>query len=226
MQLTSPLSPRRKVRAYFESRRLLGAMARFVSCTFGSIAPMMALLMVPVAASIAYSVEQGSWYYFQRSMQNAADSAALAAASNNKSESIGGTPAYKVEAQAAARSAGFVDGTDNVTVDAAPIACPTGTVAGSTCYAATIQTVLPLTFSSVVGYLGSEALGGGRGQRVYARAIATTSGGGGTTDICVLALSSVGTSFNSNGGPKPDMAGCSIMSIGSMTCIGHNLGAT
>jgi len=201
-------------------------MGRFVRCTVGAIAPMMALLMVPIAGSIAYAVEQGSWIYFQRSMQNAADIAALAAASNNKSESIGGLPSYELEARAAARNSGYVDGTDNTTVDAAPIACPAGTAAGSTCYAATIQTVLPLTFSSVLGYLGSEALGSGRGQRVYARAIATTSGGGGTADICVLALSSVGTTFNSNGGPKPDMSGCSIMSNGSMICNGHNLGAT
>lgn len=187
---------------------------------------MMALLMIPIAGSIAYAVEQGSWIYFQRSMQNAADVAALAAASNNNSESIGGLPSYEVEARAAARNSGYVDGTDNTTVDATPIDCPAGTTAGATCYAATIETVLPLTFSSVLGYLGSEALGSGRGQRVVARAIATTAGGGGTADICVLALSSAGTSFNSNGGPKPDMAGCSIMSNGNMTCNGHNLGAT
>jgi hypothetical protein len=226
MHATTPVTATHRGPLFAWASRFLGRVAGFLRCTIGSIAPMTALLMVPIAGSIAYSVEQGTWYYFQRSMQNAADSAAIAAASNNKSESIGGTPAYKVEAWAAARKAGFVDGTDNTTVDAAPIACPAGTASGSTCYAATIETILPLTFSSVVGFIGSDALGSGRGQRVLARAIATTAGGGGTTDICVLALSSVGTTFNSNGGPKPDMAGCSIMSNGSMTCNGHNLGAT
>ena len=56
------------------------ALLVLVACDAAAIAPLMALTMVPVAGVTAIGVEQGEWYYFQRSMQNAADAAVIAAA--------------------------------------------------------------------------------------------------------------------------------------------------
>lgn len=183
---------------------------------------MMAMLLIPISGGIALSVELGGWYYVQRSMQNAADSAALAAAINNST--TGST--YLNEARAAAKPYGFVDGEDDVTVNAAVVTCPAGTPAGSTCYEATITSVFPISFSNVLGFTGSQALGSGRGQLISARAVATAAGAGNTTtDICVMALANTGVAFLSNGGPRPDLTGCSIYSNSSMECNGHDLDA-
>ena len=184
-----------------------------------AISPMFALLLIPISGSIAYAVELGGAQYVQRSAQNAADAAAIAAASN--SSSTGTT--YLMEARAAAKPYGYIDGQGNVTVNSAPVACPTGAPTGSTCYEAVITTTFPLTFSRIIGFLGT---GGTGNQLINARAVATSAGGGGSTDICVMALSSTGVSFQSNGGPKPNLSGCSIFSNGSMECAGHNLGAS
>lgn len=196
---------------------------RLLRCDGAAISPMFALLLVPLAGSIAFAVELGGFHYVQRSMQNAADAAALAAASNN---SATGTT-YLMEARAAARPYGYVNGTDNATVTAAKLAsCPTGAPAGSTCYEAVITSVFPLAFSRLIGFDGDTVLGSGRGQLIGARAVATTKGGGGTIENCITALSSVGTPFQSNGGPKPNLSGCAIFSNGNMECSGHNLGAS
>lgn len=198
---------------------------RLLRCDGAAISPMFALLLIPISGSIAFSVELGSWYYVQRSAQNAADSAAIAAASNNNQTGAGST--FLAEARAAARPYGYVDGQNNATVNSAVTTCPTGTAAGSTCYEAVVTTVFPVSFSGVLGFTGSQALGSGRGQLISARAVATAAGGGITNkDICVLSLSNVGVTFQSNGGPKPDMSGCAIMSNGGMTCNGHDLGAS
>jgi Flp pilus assembly protein TadG len=199
------------------------ACRRFLSNDRAAISPMMAVMLIPISGSIAYAVELGAWQYTQRSAQNAADAAAIAAASNNNQTGTGST--YLAEARAAAKPYGFINGQGNVTVTSAPVTCPVGAT-GSVCYEAVINTVLPLTFSSVLGFTGTQVLGSGRGQLINARAVATASGGGGTKEVCVLSLSSVGVTFQSNGGPKPDMAGCTIASNGGMTCNGHNLGAT
>lgn len=193
--------------------------ARLLHGDGAAISPMFALLLVPIAGSIAYAVELGGMQYVQRSAQNAADAAALAAASNNSD--VGTT--FLMEARAAARPYGYVDGSGDVTVDAAVTPCPVGTIGAPTCYEAVITTSFPLTFSRVIGFLGSDGSGS---QAVAARAVATSAGGGGTwEDVCVMALSSTGTALLSNGGPRPDMAGCTLFSNSDMTCNGHDLGA-
>ncbi|HEY0957660.1 MAG TPA: pilus assembly protein TadG-related protein [Novosphingobium sp.] len=199
------------------------AFSRLVGSERAAISPLTALMLIPLAGSIAFAAELGGWYYVQRSMQNAADTAALAAASNNNQSGIGTSP--QTEARAAARPFGYIDGQNNVTVTAGTTTCPTGTATGSTCYEAIISSVFPVSFSGVLGFMGTEALGSGRGQRVTARAVATAAGGGGSEDVCVWTLSSATNSFTSNGGPRPDMAGCTLLSNGGMTCNGHDLGA-
>ena len=44
-------------------------------------------------------------------------------------------------------------------------------------------------------------------------------------EYCILALGDTGIAFGTNGAPKADLTGCSIMSNAGATCNGHNLGA-
>jgi Flp pilus assembly protein TadG len=45
----------------------------------GSVVPILALLSIPVIAALGLAAEAGGWFVIDRAMQNAADSAALAA---------------------------------------------------------------------------------------------------------------------------------------------------
>lgn len=192
-------------------------------CRRAAISPLTALMLIPISGAMAYSIELGGWYYTQRSMQNAADSAAIAAATVS---STGANTTPLMEARAAAKQFGFVDGVKNTTVTAATTTCPAGVAAGATCYKATVSTVFPLLFSRVIGLNGDTALGTARGQLIQSAAIATTSGPGTALKTpCVTARSTSTTAFVSNGGPKPDMSGCTLLSYGGMTCNGHDLGA-
>ncbi|MDH7637320.1 pilus assembly protein TadG-related protein [Sphingomonas oryzagri] len=184
-----------------------------------AISPIMAIMLLPLSGAIAIAVEQGQWYYFLRSMQNAADAAAISAAINNT------TGGYKAEAAATAAKFGYVNGTNHASVQTAVVTCPAGAPTGSTCYQASLSTVVPISLSALVGFKGNATYGSGYGQTIPVAAIAATSSAVGHS-YCVWSLSTATTSFRSNGGPKPDLNGCSIMSNGDSTCTGHNLGAT
>ena len=200
---------------------LVTFLRRLWRCDVGAIGPLTALLLIPIAGSIAIAVEQGEWYYFQRSMQSAADAAAIAAATNNNSSGTGS--GYVAEAAATARAFGYVDGVNNASVTTTIVACPAGVTAGAVCYQTAISTIVPVGLSALVGFRGNAVYGSGRGQAIPVAAIATSTNIG--HDYCLWSLSTGSTSFQSNGGPKPDLQGCSIMSNGSSTCNGHNLGA-
>jgi Flp pilus assembly protein TadG len=218
-QSTSNPSPRWRHTAVFVA--LLRLLRAFLASRHAAVAPLTALLLIPISGAIAFSIELGGWQYMQRAAQNAADSAAIAAATVNNAGATGTTSL--LEAQAAAAKNGFVNGAGNTTVTATKLAaCPTGTSAGSTCYQATVTTTFPLLFSKVIGYKGDGGLG--VAQTILANAIATTAGGGLQQQVCVLALGP-NNSFTSNGGPKPEMSGCVIASNGNMSCNGHDLGA-
>ena len=193
------------------ARPVTQAMIRMLRCSNGAIGPMAALMMIPVAGSIAYAVELGGWNYMQRSAQNAADSAALAAASVNSGAATTGSTSQN-EARATAKKFGFTDGVSNTSVSAATVACPTGVAAGAVCYQASINTVFPTLFSGVIGNTGGQALS--------AIAIATTSGGGGSTtqNVCMRAV----TSLTTSGTPNANLSGCVVLSGGGMTCNGSN----
>jgi Flp pilus assembly protein TadG len=80
--------------------RLMRFVRRFLHQQLAAVAPMMALMLIPIVGGVAYAVELGSWQYMQRAAQNAADSAALAAATV---DSDTGTTS-QIEALAAARA--------------------------------------------------------------------------------------------------------------------------
>lgn len=173
-----------------------------------AISPMFALLLIPISASIAYAVEVGGWHYIQRAAQNAADSAAIAAASNN----VSAGNAYLLEARAAANKLGFQN-TGTTSVNVASVTCPAGST-GTTCYQATISTTFPRLFSRMVGFTGPSST-------ISAAAIATAAGGGTATNTCIWTFYNLQT----NGTPDADLSGCVAMSNGGMTCTGNGIHA-
>src|SRR5919107_4509602 len=79
----------------------------FVNNRSGSVATMTALAMPALIGVAGLGAEVSYWYLVQRSMQNAADSAVIAAATN-------GSANYASEAKAAAARYGYVDGVNKV----------------------------------------------------------------------------------------------------------------
>src|SRR5258705_5353753 len=150
-----------------------------------------------------------------RGMKNAADAAALAAATN-------GGANYDVEAKAVAAQYGFVDGANTITVAASNTAtCPGG---GNTCYGVTISGAVPLLVSQVVGYLGDTTLNGGAAKQLISVAIAKPTVQ--PQDLCMLALAGSGAAhgIRTNRSPVANMHGCDIMSNTAAQCNGSNLG--
>jgi hypothetical protein len=182
----------------------------------GTVSIIMGLLIVPLVGALGIAFEVSNWYMTERGMQNAADSAALAAATN-------GGANYDVEAKAVAAQYGFVDGANNITVAASNTAtCPGG---GNTCYGVTISGKVPLLVSQVVGYLGDTTLNGGAAKQLNSVAIAKPTVQ--PQDLCMLALAGSGApqAIRTNGSPVANMNGCNIMSNTAAKCDGSNLGA-
>ena len=180
----------------------------------GNIAVMMAFLLPILAGGLGLGFEASNWYLQTRAMQNAADSAAMAAAAN-------GSSSYDIEAKAIAAQYGFVDGASNVKVAASNAAtCPAG---GNTCYSVTISSVTPLYLSQVIGYQGDTVVNGANQKLLTSAAIAQQTII--KQPICLLALSQSGSSLRTNGAPNSNFTGCSVMSNSTATCNGSNLNA-
>ena len=182
----------------------------------GAVAVIMGLLLPVLVGGLGLGFEVSSWYFTTRDMLNAADSAAVAAASNAGSN-------YDVEAKAVAARYGFVNGTSNVTVTASNTTpCPAG-VTATTCYSVTITKPVPLYLSRVVGYTGDTVVNGVREKLLTSTSIAEQAPM--LQPLCLLALSQTGTALLTNGAPKSNFSGCSIMSNSNATCNGSNLNA-
>jgi Flp pilus assembly protein TadG len=123
----------------------------------GAIVLVLGILAIVVVAIVGLGIDVVSWYRTDRAMQNAADSAAIAAARN-------GTSSYSSEATAVAAQYGFVDGVNGVSVT--PLnnqTCPNGQ---TDCYLVTVaMATAPQYFSQVAGFpapaLSSAAMAGG-----------------------------------------------------------------
>ena len=175
----------------------------------GAVSVVMGVLMIPLIGALGIGFEVSNWYMTTRGMQNAADAAAIAAATNGGSN-------YDLEAKAVAAQYGFVDGTKTVKVVVSnAAACPAG---GNTCYSVTISGVLPLYMSQVIGFHGDAILNGAAAKQLASSAIASYT----PMSFCLLALGPQG--IRSNGAPKANM-GCNTMSNSGSTCNGGNLGA-
>jgi len=197
-------------------QRLRSALSAFRRDRRGNVAVLSALMLPVLLGSFGLGTEVATWYGNQRALQNAADSAALAAATN-------ASASYATEARAVAARYGYVNGVGGVAITALNgQPCPSG---GNTCYSVTITRTLPLMFSPLVGYQGDTAVGGSRAKRISATAVATL--GNAPRPYCLVALGSGGvqTALLSNGAPFANLAGCNVMSNTNARCNGHDLGA-
>jgi hypothetical protein len=175
----------------------------------GAVSVVMGVLMIPLIGALGIGFEVSNWYLSARGMQNAADAAALTAATTGGSN-------YAVEAKAVAAQYGFVNGSNNISVAVSnAAACPAG---GNNCYSVTISGLVPLYLSQIVGYRGDATLNGAAAKQLGSSAIASYS----PMSFCLLALGPQG--IRSNGAPKSSMA-CNTMSNTGSTCNGGDLGA-
>ncbi|HEX3114667.1 MAG TPA: pilus assembly protein TadG-related protein, partial [Bradyrhizobium sp.] len=141
----------------------------------GAVSVLMGLLIVPLVGFLALGVEVSNWYMITRGMQNAADTAALAAATN-------GGANYDVEAKAVAAQYGYVDGVNTISIAVSNTApCPSG---GNNCYSVTISGFVPLYLSQVVGFKGNPNNDGKLEKQLSSVAVA--KGGLQDTNLCML----------------------------------------
>src|SRR5438552_18669464 len=104
-------------------KRLLSWLRAFAAERCGNVAIVTALSLPVVLGAFGVGAEAASWMAGQRAMQNAADAAAIAAATNASGD-------YDVEARAVAARYGFQNGVGGVTVSASNAApCPAGATA-------------------------------------------------------------------------------------------------
>ncbi|OLE34749.1 MAG: hypothetical protein AUG47_00395 [Alphaproteobacteria bacterium 13_1_20CM_3_64_12] len=182
----------------------------------GAISVIMGVLMIPLVGALAIGFEVSNWYMTTRDMQNAADAAAVAAATNAKSN-------YDIEAKAVAARYGFVDGANSITVAASnTAACPGGT---NTCYSVTITGFVPLLMSQIVGFQGDAIVNGTREKRLSSVAVAKAATQ--PEELCMVALAGSGAAqgIRTNGAPVANMNGCNVMSNTNAQCNGSDLGA-
>src|SRR5690348_4986336 len=155
-----------------------------------------AMTMPALIGAMGLAAEVSYWRLHQRSMQNAADAAAIAAASSNGSN-------YAAVGKGIATQYGFQDGTGQVAVSVTNPATATGCT--SNCYSVTITDKVPLYLSQVVGYQGSTTANNQRMSTLTAGAVATVTS---AYSYCILALASSGKrGITSDGAPSTNLNG-------------------
>ena len=184
----------------------------------GNVFVAVGLALPLLMGAFGLGAEVAYWRVLQRGMQDAANSAAVAAAANN-----GAT--YAGEAKSVTSQYGFADGLNQVTVAVTSPATAPGCT--QNCYVVTISKKVPLSLSQVIGYNGDTTVNGQKGVTIAATAVATTSGAG-NTQYCILALATSGNAqaLTTNGAPFANLFGCNVMSNTNATCNGHDLNAT
>jgi len=204
-------------RYYWTGPRVLHALLRLRSDQSGTVAVMMALLFPILIAVMGLGMEVTNWYMRTRGMQNAADAAVIAAATN-------GTANYNTEAAAVAASYGLVNGVDNVTVTATDAAaCPADPDVTPPCYKVTITKLVSLALTAVIGYKGNVVVDGVQEQQLSSSATATKTII--QQPICLLGLDTAGQAITSDGAPNADFTGCTVMSNSQSQCNGSDLKA-
>src|SRR5579863_4136885 len=214
-------------------RGLLERLTRYWRDQRGAISPMLVMALVPMIGALAMGMEASNWWLTQRSIQNAADSAVIAAANagsvNGVQGDAGGTSCsvaedWCYEAQSVASAMGFTNGSSNVTVSATPSnACPSPLTA-TDCFKVVITKEVPVRLLSVIGFTGDTAIGSQRYQTVQASAMAYAGSGNTSQNFCIGALGSlVNKDLTINGGPNSALPGCAIASNGGTTCNGGSI---
>lgn len=193
---------------------------RYIRDRRGNMAAMFALAIIPLTGVLGVATETSSWYLVQRAAQNAADSAAIAAATNANTALAGSLPSYQVEANNVATNFGFTNGVSNTTVtvtntdNTVPASC------ANACYRVNITRDLPLYLTRIVGYNGTTTVNGARGIRVSAYAVVLPPGS--ATGYCMVGLGTSGDAITLSGGNGTDLTGCNMASNAGLKCNGTN----
>lgn len=206
-------------------RRMFRALGWMVRDRRGAVSPMLTLMLIPMVGALGMGTEASSWFFMRRAMQNAADSAAIAASTNGCASTIAscvtaGGAYYDAEAYSVAAQAGFQNGVNDTTVVATnTAACPTG--GATNCYSVTISRRMPIYLIRLVGVNGDTTTtsGGIRAQTVRAMAVASPRGV--PSGYCLIGLGT-GDAIRINGGPNVDLSGCNMFSNGNLVCNGSN----
>jgi Flp pilus assembly protein TadG len=199
--------------------RLTSSLHNLVVGRRGAVSPMMALSLIPIIGALAMAGELGNWYLLKRNLQNAADSAAIAAAETNTTTRCTTAGDYCYEARAVSSRYGFTNASSNVTVDPQYQTCPSPSTL-TNCYKVTITKKVPLYLTPLVGFIGDTTISGAHAQTVSAYAIA--SGKGLKSGYCMVGLGASGDSITLSGGNGTDLTGCNMASNGNMKCNGTN----
>jgi Flp pilus assembly protein TadG len=184
------------LRRYFHDRR-------------GSIATITVLLIVPLTAILGLATESGTWYLIQRSEQNAADSAVLAAAQNGIINTSGTT--YINEGKQVALNFGYAAS------EVTPVngqTCP-APYSGSGCYKVTISRSVQVNLPRLVGYRGTNGSGS---QTVIATAMAASIDY--PVSTCITSLGTGSIVYRIDGGNNLALHGCSVAVAGDAKCAG------
>ena len=217
--------PKKLSRPRFHVPKFVSALRKLHADQRGTIAVMMGILLPVMVGMLGIGFEIGNWYLRTRAMQNAADAAAIAAATNASAAST--SPTYQAEADSVAANYNFVNGSNNVTVtsDASNSYCPTGITfvppSNDLCYKVTITGLVPLYLSEVVGFTGDATVNGARAKTLRSTAIAYAPDL--NQPVCLLGLDRTGTAVGTNGSPNANFTGCTVMSNSDATCNGSNL---
>ena len=204
--------------------RIIRGLMRLLGDRRAAVSPMLALMLIPMVGAMGMATEASSWWFTQRAAQNAADSAALAAAINACDPSAScyttsKSASYDQEAKAVAANFNFTNGTNNTTVTTANnVTCPSPST-NTNCYQVTITKLVPINLTSLVGFNGDTTISGAPAQTVKATAIASPLGSGRT--YCLLSLAAAGgTGISTSGNPNSNPTGCYMFSNGDTNCTG------
>ena len=200
---------------------------KYLSDRRAAVTPMMVFLLIPLCGLMALAGEVTFWTMTQRALQNAADSAALAAAANNDftntdTDSGGATRfRYQTEALSVAKAYGLTSGTANVTVTAtreAPCINPSTEPA---CYRVRIRRDVPLYLAGMVGYGGDVTNSGRISKIVMSEAVAKAPSS--SLNACIIGLGGSGTSIDI-AGSATGFDTCDLVSNSEVKCSSVNVG--
>jgi Flp pilus assembly protein TadG len=206
----------------FSRRRLSGgfhntlarAARAFIGNERGASIVIVGLALPALVGAMGLAAEISYWHLHHRAMQNAADAAAIAAATNSGAN-------YATEAKAVAANYGFTDGSGSISVSATNPATAPGCSAN--CYVVSVTDQVPLFLSQVVGYTGSTTANGKRVTTITASAVAMAKP---AYAYCIVALAGSGAAgITAHGVPDANLNGCNVMSNTSADCTGHDLNA-
>jgi hypothetical protein len=209
----------------FNVKKLATRAAEYATDRRAAISPMMVLMLIPLCGIMALAGEVSFWFVTQRALQNAADSAALAAAANDDEtlEDSSGTdlPRYEIEALAVANAYGFANGVNNVTVTTTREEPCLGPDTEPVCYRVVIRRDAPLYLAAMVGYQGDVTHDGRFSKIIRSEAVATRPVS--SIDACIIALGSTSPGIVMEGA-STGFDQCDIVSNYEVKCTSVDVG--